>query len=188
MELTEKYGLLIKKAKRNFDQKRYKKFASILDSLIDFDAENPAAPKEVIPNLYIGTKLTRYEGFDVVINLCTEHTQDIGKVEYHNEKTLLDYGLDDIKEVSDYYNGLIQKSLNDHKKVLVHCYAGKSRSFTIIAIFLLKRYGLKQVLDLFDGWYISPNPLYVKYLLSLSSSDPEALKYLESEPVKYLEF
>ena len=84
----------------------------------------------------------------------------------------------------------INQAIAEGGKVLVHCYAGISRSSTIVIQYLMKEYGMKfaqahlHVRN--QRWFICPNPGFKKQLLAFEKE----LKNIESQPkeipVKFL--
>jgi hypothetical protein len=158
------YEFYLNKSKIHLREEEYDKFIESMGHLLELSPINRKKPFGVIKNLYIGNIMANYKGFDVIINASGFKLQQPNG-EYHDEKVLYDNTTDNIKDATEYYKDIITKALKNNKKVLVHCYAGKSRSFTIIARFLLDYYSLEEILDLFDNWYIAPNPHYIKFLI-----------------------
>lgn len=99
---------------------------------------------EIIPNLYIGNyeSIKDHKEFHTIIN-CTKHipfpiSLNIQKLriaindhETENENIL--------KQCPTAIE-LIHNSLQQNKKVLVHCHAGMQRSCAIVAMYLMKYY------------------------------------------------
>lgn len=130
---------------------------------------------QIIPNLYLSGKYGEnfYNKFDIVINLNYPENK-IPKNCLHVDKGKIyrvgidDSNIDDIYTYFDLFSALIITSLKENKKILVHCYAGISRSVSIILAFLIKyanmsvNNGLKKIKKIRN--IIQPNQSFLKQL------------------------
>ena len=116
--------------------------------------------KEIIPGLWLGDKdISMNKQFfkDNDINIVINCSKDLPFINLDIEKVRLKIH-DNLEneEIINMYNNLnyITKYINDNlllcRNILVHCYAGKQRSATIIAAYLLLygRMKLEMVIDL----------------------------------------
>lgn len=105
--------------------------------------------EQVIENLYIGchhdlaNKLQLSElGIKGVLKLYTDR-DDLTKAPDVSWLTIHDYPMPDgngwEKKDFDYCNALIAGYINNNRKILVVCGAGKSRSATVVLSYLIKR-------------------------------------------------
>ena len=116
--------------------------------------------KEIIPGLWLGDKdISMNKQFfkDNDINIVINCSKDLPFINLDIEKVRLKIH-DNLEneEIINMYNNLnyITKYINDNlllcRNILVHCYAGKQRSATVIAAYLLLygRMKLEMVIDL----------------------------------------
>ncbi len=116
--------------------------------------------KEIIPGLWLGDKdISMNKQFfkDNDINIVINCSKDLPFINLDVEKVRLKIH-DNLEneEIINMYNNLnyITKYINDNlllcRNILVHCYAGKQRSATVIAAYLLLygRMKLEMVIDL----------------------------------------
>lgn len=108
---------------------------------------------EILPNLWLGSiiiaknnEFFQDHDIDIVINCSTDipfysnYTKNIRvKVNDNEEESEINKMTQYLNVMSDF----ICKNLQLHKKILVHCYAGKQRSATIIAAYLMKYASMK---------------------------------------------
>lgn len=126
---------------------------------------------EVYPHLYLGT--AAYVKIpDIIINVAWEiyRPPERMDIQYY-EFELNDSKDDDIDDVCRKTDILIDNGLKERKDVLVHCAMGRSRSFTVVASYLIKHkiMGLVDIVALLysKGWHVSPNDKYCDYLIDL---------------------
>ena len=103
---------------------------------------------EVVSNVYISSYTEAFDdtllkkiGITHIINLS-----ELGNM-FPNDFVYYKIDIDDIEteNISKYFdntNKFIENALFHDDKVLVHCYAGISRSATIVMSFLMYKYGL----------------------------------------------
>lgn len=117
---------------------------------------NSKSYDEIIPNLYIGNidgarKLSflKDKKIKVIIN-CTKqipnYYEDIKyNFEYYRvpiDDSLLDEDIDLMTILLPKYVNIIDNALKNNKPVFIHCYAGRQRSASIIAAYLIFKYNL----------------------------------------------
>lgn len=96
---------------------------------------------KILDNLFLGSFLdanSSFEKYDIIIKLNEEwyyNTPPAGKI-YHkvfpDREKVSEYLIDEIVET-------IESNYNEGKNILIHCFAGISRSPMITAAFLIKR-------------------------------------------------
>lgn len=116
--------------------------------------------KEIIPGLWLGDKeiseniqFYKDNEIDIVINCSTDLPfiyLDIEKVRLKVNDNLKNEEIIKMYENLDYITKYINDNLLLCKNILVHCYAGKQRSATIIIAYLLKygRFNLESSIKL----------------------------------------
>ena len=135
-------------------------FTDHYDSLIGVDRQYPRPPltktiqsifdnpSYIIDNIYLGNAynaanldILHETGIEIIINITNNipnYYED--KFEYKNY-VIHDNNSSNIKEhLIDSYNFIKR---NADKKILVHCYAGSSRSAAIVLYYLIKNYNMK---------------------------------------------
>lgn len=135
----------------------------------NFYVSNPARGSvKISDHLYIGKIDTPYDDFDVIINLSLYDRECTKK--YYGYDKLEDLERDDIKSATEFFNPIIDEAIQNGKNVLVHCVEGKSRSFVIIASYLIsKGKKLIEILDEWpESWAIHPNLMYINFLCKIS--------------------
>lgn len=102
-------------------------------------------PIEVIPNLYIGSigaalnkKGLKENEISAILCCCDGVKQAFSEEFTYKILPLLDKDSEDIKKYFDEAAAFIHEIIESTKKVLVHCFAGKSRSTTIMMAYLIK--------------------------------------------------
>jgi protein-tyrosine phosphatase len=93
---------------------------------------------EIIPNLFLGDlggALDNKDTFDIIINL-SQH-------KYSTKCEIYDINIDDNPSVNiiEYVEKcipIIECGLKENKKILIHCFAGKSRSASIMIGYFMK--------------------------------------------------
>ena len=117
---------------------------SLLYSSIEMKPPSSNTYNEIIPNLYIGNyeSLKQFKYFHTIIN-CTKNIPfpisiNISKmrVAIDDDKSETEHLLQLAPAVLEF----IHNSLQQNKKVLVHCHAGMQRSCAIVAMYLMKYY------------------------------------------------
>ena len=104
--------------------------------------------KEIIPGLWLGdknislnTKFYKDNQIDIVIN-CSKTLDfinlDIEKVRLKVHDNLKDEEIINMYNNYDYITEYIYNNLRLFKNILVHCYAGKQRSASVIIAYLLR--------------------------------------------------
>lgn len=99
---------------------------------------------EIIPNLFLGDLLKALESknsFDIIINLSGYDYNLFNDVKIYNY-TIDDNPFEDIIKIINETNEIIKTELENNKKILVHCYAGRSRSVSVIMGYLIKYHGM----------------------------------------------
>lgn len=136
-------------------------------SKLTFDAN------EIEPGLFIGA-LSATENNEELIKHNISCILSVGMI-INNSIGLLDYDrfiIQDNNEsdISQYFErgiAFIEKNLMRNENVLVHCYAGVSRSVTIVAAYLIKKYKInsENALSIINNKRkISPNKGFLKQL------------------------
>lgn len=103
---------------------------------------------EIVPNLWLGSIIIaknnaffQDHGIDIVVNCSTDipffsnFTKNV-RVKVNDNEQLQE--MNKMKQYLEVMGDFINRNLQNHKKILVHCYAGKQRSATIIAGYLMK--------------------------------------------------
>ena len=102
---------------------------------------------EIIPNLWLGGIKTAQnkdwieENIDIVIN-CTKDLAFISE-KTENIRIPVDDNLEEV-EIHKLYrclpqiNSVLDRELRKGKRILVHCFAGKQRSATVVCCFLMQ--------------------------------------------------
>lgn len=141
----------------------------------DMDEHNKQHMREIIPNLFLGSKGNAYNSSEIqyfkinnIVNAAYEiQNKFINTIEYKNFQwnDVEDFNiLQDLDIVTEY----IHKLLTCKKNVFVHCYAGRSRSASIIIAYLIAFYdktyeeAYKIVKGIKDD--ICPNPGFIEQL------------------------
>ena len=95
---------------------------------------------EIIPNLFLGDlpkALESKNSFDIIINLSGYDYSVFNDAKIH-KYIIDDNPFEDIIKIINETNEIIKTELENNKKILVHCYAGRSRSVSIIIGYLIK--------------------------------------------------
>lgn len=120
-----------------------------LDAVGTESSVGDASPSEVIPGLYLGSladagpDTLRRLGVTAVLNLAAGlpmQNQDFVGIEERLDIAALDTPFYDLGAKFDECFAFIDNNLNAQRRVLVHCYAGVSRSCTIVAMYLVRKY------------------------------------------------
>ena len=93
---------------------------------------------EIIPNLYLGDlmgALDNRDKFDIIINL-SQHKYSTNCVIYDID--IEDNSCVNIIEYVEKCIPIIDGGLKENKKILIHCFVGKSRSASIMIGYLMK--------------------------------------------------
>lgn len=111
--------------------------------------------KEIITGLYLGNLETsnNYEylqsqSISVILNLCETPNKQYPNIEYHHIPLKDESTEPIIKHFSEIYS-IIENTLEHQKNILVHCFAGVSRSSTAVISYLMK----KQQLSLKETYF-----------------------------------
>ena len=137
--------------------------------------ENNFEANEIIYGLYIGNLNSVYDINGLKNEGITEIISVIAGFEppYPNDfNYLIINALDNentnLMKSFEKTNEFIQKAFYENKKVLIHCQAGRSRSATILAAYLIKTFGMnsKTVLEIIKSKrsIIQPNKYFSKQL------------------------
>ena len=127
---------LFEKVQRNFPQESY---YNSLYTLITSDAN------KIIDNLYLGSAFNAADynwlkqyNIKLIINVtpCISNYYE-NEIEYYNYNTL-DLNSGSLLAFYDLFYDLIEK--NQDKQILVHCFAGKSRSAALMLYYLMRKY------------------------------------------------
>ncbi|CAD8093198.1 unnamed protein product [Paramecium primaurelia] len=115
--------------------------------LIMRQLKEDSIPIEIIPNLYLGClgcalnkKKLLETNMKYILSAC-----EMPKAPFSNDFTSLIININDsvdqdIKSKFDESNTFIENALNSQQNILVHCFAGKSRSTTFIIAYLIKNH------------------------------------------------
>ncbi len=90
--------------------------------------------------LYIGPLSCyqyQYQMFDYAIDLSSFDNPYISKIKYHLQFDVLDIPSQNLINLFDKCNKFIELARRNNKNILVNCYAGISRSSTIILAYLM---------------------------------------------------
>jgi len=104
-------------------------------------------PSLIIDGIYVGSAFNAidYKWLKAnQIGLIVNVTSDISNY-YPNDFAYVRYETDDLETgaVGDFLDNFVQLiELNPSKKVLVHCFAGKSRSASLVLYYLIKKHGM----------------------------------------------
>lgn len=127
---------------------------------------DPSTPAEQVspltPQLSIGSCYAKYDDFDVVVNLAyryNDHEFEYGKVRRKlvGDKTVYFVGIHDkvterIDAVLPHLIPALELSIEQGKRVLVHCAAGRSRSGAVVVA----------LLSVMNGWSYDEALAYVQ--------------------------
>lgn len=99
---------------------------------------------KILPNLYLGNKFSPNKNYDLIIN-CSINLPNV------IDNTINIKLKDSLTEAKNMYKQLNEKNileeihltLENNKKVLVHCHMGMQRSATVIACYLIKYYNFE---------------------------------------------
>ena len=123
--------------------------------------------KEIIDGLYLGNLETsnnqeylESQNITVILNLCETANKQFPNIEYHHIPVADEQTENIFKHFPEFYT-IINEALSNNKKVLVHCFAGVSRSSTAVISYIMK----SQMISLKDAYFavrkkkrnISPN-------------------------------
>jgi len=116
---------------------------------------------EIIPNLFLGDlegALANKDNFDIIINLSTYKYVTI-PLQYFI--SIEDTPKQEIVEYINVCNKIIEDGLKNNKKILVHCFAGKSRSSSIILGYLMttRNWTYEEAFDFVNKQRTSDNPI-----------------------------
>lgn len=104
---------------------------------------------EILPNIWIGShkdalnnKFIKNNHIQVIIN-CTKtipfsKLQNIKKIRIPVNDSLKDEDIELLYQYFDKTNKILNQTFSSLTPVLVHCYAGKQRSATVIAAFIME--------------------------------------------------
>ena len=112
----------------------------------------------IIPNLYLGNitaahDSNRLKELNITHMLTIEDRElDVEKYEHlekYKFKQLADFQFSNILEVMEECIEFIDEAIKESKNVLVHCWAGKSRSATLVMAYIMakERQSVKKTLD-----------------------------------------
>lgn len=138
---------------------------------------NPQNGCEVYPGLYLGNAAFASDvdllsglGITHIVN-CAKEVPDYFKGDFNFEYLHLmlnDVPDENITRFFEVSRKFIKESLDNHKIVLVHCWAGVSRSVTIVIYYLVKTLGIsvKDALQMIRQCrpIANPNPGFMKQL------------------------
>ncbi|CAD8175661.1 unnamed protein product [Paramecium pentaurelia] len=115
--------------------------------LIMRQLKEDSIPIEIIPNLYLGClgcalnkKKLLEQNIKFILSAC-----EMPKAPFSQDFTSLIININDsvdqdIKSKFEESNQFIENALNSKQNILVHCFAGKSRSTTFIIAYLIKNH------------------------------------------------
>lgn len=101
----------------------------------------------IIPGLYLGRQCALYDPeFMSLIDAVISVTSSPKEITNVGDRAHLNLQVDDspdenISKLFDLSYLFIERFICDGKKVFVHCHAGMSRSVTIVAYYLMRRFG-----------------------------------------------
>lgn len=96
---------------------------------------------EILPNLFLGNKndSTDHQCYDVVIN-CTKNLPFHGNTEHIRIPVDDTHSDNDMREMLEHLPlscEMIEKGLNDGRRILVHCNQGAQRSPCVVAAYIM---------------------------------------------------
>ena len=99
--------------------------------------------KEIIDGLYLGNldasnnhEFLQSESISVILNVCETPNKKYENIEYHHFP-LVDEPTENIYKHFKTFFEIIDNALKEKKKILVHCFAGVSRSGTVIIGYIM---------------------------------------------------
>jgi hypothetical protein len=161
--------------RKKYDDRDYYILESFIKKLCDRDISNSNEPlciyKENGAELSIGTHVFDYKKYDLVIDM----TDEVWGKKYLNviQIPLSDSDADVpfLQVRCDLVNIILKYCMTHGRRVLVHCYAGKSRSFTVLFYYLYvnKKMDFFEIFNTFisKDWKICPNIYYIKFIIDL---------------------
>jgi dual specificity phosphatase 12 len=163
----------------------YTKANCIIRSFISID--NTFEANEVIPGLYIGNINSVYDikklkelGITHVISVLSGFEPPYPNDFNYLVLDALDTVNTDLSLNFETTNDFINDAFDNFGKVLIHCMAGRSRSATIMAAFIIKTFGtnVETAIDIMKTKrdIVEPNPYFKKQLLDYYDKN-----YKESE-------
>jgi protein-tyrosine phosphatase len=136
----------------------------------------------ITDNLYLGSytdAIDFADDFDIIINVAKECTN---KSDYFY--SYLDSPSEKICESFDDLSDIIQLYVAQNKKVLVHCFAGKSRSASFVIIYLIKymNYNLNDAYKYVDSLRdIYPNLGFIEQMMDYEKK----INHIENSTLNY---
>ncbi|CAD8107458.1 unnamed protein product [Paramecium sonneborni] len=143
--------------------------------LIMRQLKEDSIPIEIIPNLYLGClgcalnkKKLLEQNMKYILSAC-----EMPKAPFSQDFTSLIININDsidqdIKSKFNESNAFIENAVNSQQSILVHCFAGKSRSTTFIIAYLIKNHKMTviEALDLVKSKrpIAQPNAGFMKQL------------------------
>ena len=104
----------------------------------------------ITDNIALGNRHASYNDFDVIVNLnFPMNNTKLNEITYIKNNNMIIYNVGlydtedtDIMLVLNTMIPILVKSVNENKKILVHCWAGMSRSATLVIVLIATIYGL----------------------------------------------
>lgn len=142
----------------------------------------------IIPNLYLGDVSAAYDipnlkRLDITHVLSIEdNSLDIEQYKHFEKykfKKLADHQFSNILEVFEECLQFIDEAIKDEKNILVHCFAGKSRSATLVLAYIMskEKQSVKKTLDqVRKRRWVKPNMGFYKQLELFQAMDFQVKK------------
>jgi hypothetical protein len=120
-----------------------------LRSMLSYSIGGSFEANNILDNIYLGG-IGSANDYDTLKTLGITHIVSViaGFSPPYPDKfhyfilNALDTTNTDLSEYFDITNNFIEDALDNNGKVLIHCMAGKSRSVTILAAYLIKNFGM----------------------------------------------
>jgi len=105
-------------------------------------------PTKIISNIFLGTafnaadlKWLQENNIEVIVNVTPGISNYFpNKFEYYNFDQVLDIGASSLRPYYEKFYQIMEENVPQNRRILVHCFAGRSRSTSLVLYYMMRKY------------------------------------------------